>query len=104
MLTQNIYKRNTPKSFMGTVAVKMKIMPSSPEADLEQIKEEAKKILEDEEFHGTNFSEEPIAFGLKAVIVSFGGSEDKEMESLQKKLEEIENVNSVNVLDMRRAL
>ena len=42
---------------------KYKLMPTSPETDLEEIKKTAKKIVDD--FGGENkeYSEEPIAFG-----------------------------------------
>ena len=89
---------------MGTAAVKMKFMPSSPEVDLEEIKNEIIKILNNEEVKNPGFEEEPIAFGLKAVIVTFGWPEEKELEPLEKAFSEIENVNSVQLIDMRRAI
>jgi elongation factor 1-beta len=90
---------------MGSMNVKMKMMPSSPEVDLEEIKESVKKILEEK--HGVNkvaFDEEPIAFGLKAIVLFFIWPEDKELENVENELGEIENVNSLEVLDIRRAL
>ena len=89
---------------MGTIAVKMKFMPSSPEVDLEKIKTNTAKILESEDVKNPGFEEEPIAFGLKAVIVIFGWPEEKELEPLEKAFSEIENVNSVQLIDMRRAI
>ena len=89
---------------MGTIAVKMKFMPSSPEVDLENIKTNTAKILEIESVKNPAFEEEPIAFGLKAVIVTFGWPEEKELEPLEKAFSEIENVNSVQLIDMRRAI
>jgi len=88
---------------MGTTLVKIKIMPTSPDTDLEKIKEASKKIIE--ENHGTNreYTEEPIAFGLKAVIAMFEIPEDKELEPIENALEKINNVNSVQIIDMRRA-
>ncbi len=64
---------------MGKVAVSLKIMPESPDVDLEQIKSEiAKKIqLNDAQI-------EPLAFGLKALKIlvvvpdsNFNGLEDE---------------------------
>lgn len=89
---------------MGSVNFKLKVMPSSPEVDLEGIKENLKSKIESEGGKGTNFDEEPIAFGLKAVIAMFLWPEEKEFEPLENELEKIENVNSVQVIDMRRAL
>ena len=89
---------------MGHVNIKMKIMPSKVEANLEKIKENARKTIEKEGGKGSMFSEEPIAFGLKAVIVTFIYPEEKEIETLENRLGKIKNVNSVQIIDMRRAL
>lgn len=89
---------------MGTAAVKMKLMPSSPDVDLENLKKNIEKILENEDVSHSSFEEEPIAFGLKAVIATFGWPEEKELESLEKAFSEIENVNSVQLIDIRRAI
>jgi len=88
---------------MGVALLKIKIMPTSPEVNLEQIKEQAKKIVEDSEGKNCRFEEEPIAFGLKAVMVFFDIDESQEMDSIEQGLEKIENVNSVQIVDMRRA-
>ncbi len=88
---------------MGTVLVKIKMMPSSPETNLEEIKSNVKEMLE-EEANNISFEIQPIAFGLKALIVLFAWPEEKELESFQESLEKIEGVNSVEVIDMRRAI
>ena len=77
-------------------------MPTSPEVNLEEIKETARKIVED--FGGENkeYTEEPIAFGLKSITVFFFYPDDKEVEEVEKKLSKIENVNSVQLIDMRK--
>jgi elongation factor 1-beta len=86
----------------GINGAKYKLMPTSPEADLDAIQEDAKKMVE--EFGGTNkeYSIEPIAFGLKAVIVFFSYPDDKSTEALEDKFSEIENVNSAKLIDMRK--
>ncbi len=88
---------------MGIAAVKIKIMPLSPEIDLEEIKEKAKIIVEQKGGKNCKFEEEAIAFGLKAIIVFFAWSEEQELEELEKALEKIDDVSSVQVIDMRRA-
>jgi len=76
---------------MGNVAVALKIMPESPETDIEKIKTEiSKKIkVQDSKI-------EPIAFGLNSlkilVIVP-----DKETEDLENKLRAIKGVSDVEV-------
>jgi len=89
---------------MGLAVVKMKIMPVSPEVNLDQIKEKAEKIINNAEAKGTKTEIEPIAFGLNALIIMFGWDEEKELDSLEKSLKEIENVNSVEMVDVRRAI
>jgi len=89
---------------MGYVNVKIKLMPSSPETNLEEIKNEAKSEIEKNEGKNVSFKEEPIAFGLKAIIAFFILPEEKELDEIEKSLEEIENVVSEQVIDMRRAI
>ena len=88
---------------MGTVLIKIKLMPTSPDVNLEEIKKNAKKVVEKGEGRNINFEEEAIAFGLKAVIVGFALDESKELEPIENKLGEVENVNSAQIMDMRRA-
>jgi len=89
---------------MGTINVRIKIMPSSPSSDLEEIKQKSRKIIERECGKGCIFDEEPIAFGLKAVIVTFLYPEEKEIDSMENHLGKIKDVNSVQIIDIRRAL
>jgi len=88
---------------MSTAAVKIKIMPTSPDANLENIKDTAKSMIEGMGGGNPTFTEEPIAFGLKAIIALFAWPEEKELEELEGKLKDTEDVNSVQVIDIRRA-
>ena len=88
---------------MGTVLIKVKLMPSSPETNLEEIKAKAKEIVEAGEGTKVRFEEEPIAFGLKAVITFFALDESHDVEPIENKLKELENINSAEVIDVRRA-
>ncbi|MGB9929272.1 MAG: elongation factor 1-beta [Methanosarcina sp.] len=55
---------------MGDVAAKIKVMPESVDTDLVQLKEKLKAVIPaGAELHG-DIVEEPIAFGLKALIVT----------------------------------
>jgi len=86
----------------GINGAKYKLMPNSPDADLEAIKEAAKKIVED--FGGNNkeYTEEPVAFGLKAIIVFFFYPDDKNTDHLEEEFAKIENVQSASLIDMRK--
>ena len=90
---------------MGTALVKLKIMPDSPDANLEELKqkleEEVKK--DSEEGMKITFEEQPIAFGLTAVIVGFALDESKQVDPIQERLTALEHVNSAEVEDFRRA-
>lgn len=88
---------------MGIAAVKIKIMPLSPKVDLEKIKNKAKILVDQKGGKNCKFEEEAIAFGLKAIIVFFAWPEEQELEELEKALEKIEDVSSVQIIDIRRA-
>lgn len=51
---------------MGTVAVILKVMPESPDVDLVKLKDRIKKDVPAVK----DIREEPIGFGLKALIVA----------------------------------
>ena len=89
---------------MGTAVVKIKVMPISPEVDLEKIKGEVKSRIEEMGGKGCNLEEEAIAFGLKAIVALFAWPEEAELENLEESLQSIEDVNSVQVIDIRRAI
>lgn len=89
---------------MGLAVVKMKLMPVSPDVNLDEIKKKAEKIINDAEAKGTKTEIEPIAFGLNALIIIFGWDEEKDLEPLENSLKEIENVNSIEMIDIRRAI
>ena len=88
---------------MGTALIKIKIMPSSPDTNLEKIKNKAHDIISENNGKNIIFHEEPVAFGLKAVIASFDLNEENPLDIIEESLQKIENVNSAQVIDMRRA-
>ncbi len=91
---------------MATVIITLKLMPESPEIDLSKLESEVKKKIED--FTGeteTKSEEEPIAFGLKALKITFVMDEAKgSTEPLEDDIKEIEGVQSVETIDVRRAI
>uniref|UniRef100_A0A7J2TJY3 Elongation factor 1-beta n=1 Tax=Archaeoglobus fulgidus TaxID=2234 RepID=A0A7J2TJY3_ARCFL len=85
---------------MGKVFVKLKVMPSDVDVDLNKIKEEiAKMKIKDVEFR--DMAIKPIAFGLKALAV-LAVMPDSEglIDSLVAEIGKIEGVESVEVEDM----
>ncbi len=89
---------------MGMGLIKVKIMPTSPSADLEAIEKKAEEVVVANEGGNFKVEREPVAFGLNAVIVFFSREETLETDDLLDKLREIEEVNSAEVIDFRRAL
>jgi len=91
---------------MANVIISLKIMPVSPETDLDQVETVAKEKIVAFAGEGDLKSEqEPVAFGLKAIKIIFVSDEAKgATDDLEKEISEIEGVNSVEVTDVRRAI
>jgi len=89
---------------MGIMAVKIKIMPKSLETDLVKIEEEVMVVMKTRGVKNPQFEVQPIAFGLKALIVLFGWPEEKEFEGFENSLMKIKGISSIKVIDMRRAI
>ena len=91
---------------MARVVVTLRIMPQSPETDLSALEAAAKKEIVDfcnsEEF---KVEIQPIAFGLKALIILFVMEEGiGSTEKLEQQVSRLEGVESVEVTDVRRAI
>ncbi len=92
---------------MGKAIVTLKIMPASPDTDLDALQREAEARID--AFVSENGEKraeiEPIAFGLKALKITFVMDESQgSTESLEQDISAIDGVNSVDVIDVRRAL
>jgi len=91
---------------MAKVIITLKIMPDSPETDLDKIKEQTKILITEFAGEGEMKTEqEPIAFGLKALKILFVADEAKgSTDELETKINLIEGVSSVETTDVRRAI
>ncbi len=91
---------------MAVVVVTLKIMPESPEVDLSSIQNKAEEEIK--KFAGNTeikTEQEPIAFGLKALKIIFVMDENKgSTDSLEESIKTISGVNSVEAVDVRRAI
>ncbi len=91
---------------MARVIVTLQLMPNSPEVDLKHVKEHAD--VEITKFAGepsARAEEKPIAFGLKALVLTFIADEAKGgTDELEAALVKIHGVESVQVTDVRRAV
>ncbi len=87
---------------MGEVAAKIRIMPSGMDVDLNKLKEELKKVIpEGARLH--SFAEEPVAFGLKAlmVVVKVGDIEGG-TEKVEEAFGKVKGVENVSVEELGR--
>jgi elongation factor 1-beta len=90
---------------MAEVVITLKIMPEGVDSNLETIEKNAKEKIS--KFGGevgkVNINE--VAFGLKSVELLFVMDEAKgSTEDLEKQIEALDEVNSVEVTDVRRAI
>jgi elongation factor 1-beta len=91
---------------MAKAIITFKLMPESPEVDLVPIKDKALEIAREAGSIGEMQSkEDPIAFGLKAVLVlAMYEVEGGDFEATAAKMQEIENVKSAEVAKMDLAM
>lgn len=90
---------------MAIVIIKLKVMPASPEVNLNFLN----KVIEEKivAFSGKikEITIEPVAFGLKASIISFSLDESKgSTDMLEEEISMIPDVESVNIIGVSRAL
>ena len=88
---------------MGDVAAKIKIMPESVDTDLAELKEKVKAVIpKGANLHG-DIVEEPIAFGLKALIVTLiVNDEEGGTEAVEEAFAKTSGVENVQVMDVYR--
>ncbi|MBR9690816.1 elongation factor 1-beta [Candidatus Woesearchaeota archaeon] len=91
---------------MANAVVTIKLMPDSPEINLEDVKDEALSKIEAFAGKGDTKTEIiPVAFGLKSLNIIFIMDESLgSPEELEKDIASIEGVNSVETIDVRRAI
>jgi len=88
---------------MGKIVIAFKIFPSESTVDLDLLKEKIRKELSDIS-SVQKFAEEPIAFGLSALIVNMVLPEDKEgiLDETEKRLSSIEEVGQIQTIAVNR--
>jgi len=89
---------------MAKVLISIKIFPTGTEIDLNQLKQTIEKSLpKDASVYG--FGEEPIAFGLNALIAHILIPEEKSgtLEEVENNLRNIEGISQIEIYMVRRA-
>jgi elongation factor 1-beta len=82
---------------MGSVAVIMRVMPESPEVDLEQLKKALKQKLPGIQ----EMKEEPIGFGLKAIkLIAVVNDAGGETDAVEKSLNEVAGVERAEIIEV----
>ena len=92
---------------MGRAIITFKIMPESVETELGPIKQQAEIIAKEAGAIGQmQVKEEPIAFGLKAILVlaMYEVGDDSDFDGTAAKMKEIKHVLSAEVAKMDLAL
>jgi len=88
---------------MGNVIISYKIFPTDINVDFTDLKKKIEECLpEFASIYG--YGEEPIAFGLKALIAHIKFPEDKSgmLDEFEKKLETVSEISQVQTIMVRR--
>jgi elongation factor 1-beta len=89
---------------MGSVIITYKVFPIGVEVNFEDLKKKIEANLPS--FASVDgYGEEPIAFGLKALLMQVRFPEDKSgvLDELEKKLEGISDISQLQTLMVRRS-
>ena len=90
---------------MARVIITVRIMPSSVDVDLSILEKAAVKEIENFGGQIGKITQEPIAFGLKSLNISFFSDESKSnLDPLEEAIKKIKDVESIDVIEVRRAL
>ncbi len=85
---------------MAEVIVGLKVLPKTVEIDLDKLEEKIKSAINPDKI-----DREPIAFGLVAFhVVKIVQDAGGELENVEKKLKDIEEVGEVEVTGISRSL
>lgn len=98
-----VYAASQARTNMAKVIVTFRIMPESPEVDLNILEKKANELISKT---GTvmESKKEPIGFGLVALIVKFNMDESKgSTDELENEIKKINGVESVEVIAVSRA-
>ncbi|CAD7768161.1 Elongation factor 1-beta [Candidatus Methanoperedenaceae archaeon GB37] len=89
---------------MGEVVATIRVMPESTETDLEVLKREISEVMP-VGVRLSGFAEEPVAFGLKALIVTVVlGDLEGGTDPVESAIAGVKGVESLQVTEVGRAL
>lgn len=88
---------------MGTALLQIRVMPEGLDTDLNAIRIKAEELIKNEK-GVPKFEEQPIAFGLKALMITTTWPEEKDTDLAENLLKSIPGVSQADILDYRRAI
>ena len=90
---------------MAQAVITFKVMPESPEVDLDELESFTKQHIND--FCNPDelkVKKEPVAFGLKALVIQFVMDEDQgNTDELETTISDHDDVRNAETTDVRRA-
>ena len=89
---------------MANAILTMKVMPETADINLEQLEKEVTEIITGLGGRVGKVEKKPIAFGLNSLEFMFVADENKGTEEFERKVGELEDVQSAQVIDFRRAI
>ena len=90
---------------MANVLLTLKIMPESTETNLRNLEESVREKVKEFGAEVVMVKNEPVAFGLVALMVTIIMDESKGMsDEMEDKIGNVDGVMSVSVVDVRRAI
>ncbi len=90
---------------MADAVIKMKVMPEEADADFDALKAKLVELAKKFESIGApEFSEEPIGFGLKALIYKIVVNEEKGTSALEDEISAMDEVQSAQVISFSRTM
>jgi translation elongation factor aEF-1 beta len=103
MCGKNIETELQERKTMGKIVIAYKIFPAESTVNLESLKEEITKQLSNSALIKA-FAEEPIAFGLCALIVKMVLPEDKSgiLDEVENRMNKIEGIGQIQTLMVNR--
>lgn len=89
---------------MAVASIKIKVLPDSPEIDIEDLKKKiTHALMKAGAIRVASIEEEEIAFGLKALIVMLAWPEEKETSEAESAIQKVDGVSQTDIIDYRRA-
>ena len=88
---------------MAVVAIQIKVMPESLDVSLPDLQKKVEEKVLKLGAMNVSFSEENVAFGLKALVVKLAFPEQNDSSALETELSSLEEVSSAQIIDYRRA-